>query len=243
MARGVGNSFQQETKYERGELGGGRPDSDREPEPFKDYPDVPRIALDPPQLENGPPLWEILHQRRSVREFVPGKIRKADLSQLLWAAQGITADLYGHALRAAPSAGALYPIETYLAVHDVETIAPGVYHYDARAHALDQLKTGDIRLAVARAALDQDAVYEASLVVIWTAVFQRSKWKYGQRAYRYIYLDAGHIAQNVALAAVGLGLGSCQIAALYDDEVNAILGLDGKTESAIYMTVVGKPKN
>lgn len=76
----------------------------------------------------------------------------------------------------------------------------------------------------------------------WTAIFQRSKWKYHQRAYRYVYLDAGHIAQNVALAAVALGLGSCQVAALYDDEVDALLGVDGTEESVIYMTVVGRPR-
>jgi SagB-type dehydrogenase family enzyme len=151
----------------------------------------------------------------------------------------VTATQHGYALRTAPSAGALYPIETYVIVHAVETIAPGIYHYDVRAHALEQIKTGDFRLAVAQAALDQDMAYEAGLVFVWTALFQRSKWKYGQRAYRYVYLDAGHIAQNVALAAVALGLGSCQIGALYDDEVNALLGVDGKTESTIYMTVVG----
>lgn len=76
----------------------------------------------------------------------------------------------------------------------------------------------------------------------WAAIFQRSKWKYHQRAYRYVYLDAGHIAQNVALAAVALGLGSCQVAALYDDEVDALLGVDGTEESVIYMTVVGRPR-
>jgi SagB-type dehydrogenase family enzyme len=79
------------------------------------------------------------------------------------------------------------------------------------------------------------------VVFVWTALFARSKWKYRQRGYRYVYLDAGHIAQNVALAAVALGLGSCQIAAIYDDEVNALLGVDGVEESAIYLTVIGKP--
>lgn len=81
----------------------------------------------------------------------------------------------------------------------------------------------------------------AAVVFIWTAVFQRSKWKYGQRAYRYVYLDAGHVAENLALAATGLGLGSCPIAALYDDEVNGLIGADGVAESVIYMTAVGCP--
>jgi SagB-type dehydrogenase family enzyme len=80
---------------------------------------------------------------------------------------------------------------------------------------------------------------EAPVVFIWTAVFQRTKWKYGQRAYRYIYLDAGHIAENLALAAVSLGLGSCQIGALFDEEINQIIGVDGKEESVLYMTVAG----
>jgi SagB-type dehydrogenase family enzyme len=80
------------------------------------------------------------------------------------------------------------------------------------------------------------------VVFVWTAVFARSKWKYRQRAYRYIYLEAGHIAQNVALAAVALGLGSCQIGALYDDEANALLGVDGEEESTIYVTSVGRSR-
>ena len=82
----------------------------------------------------------------------------------------------------------------------------------------------------------------ANVVFIWTGVFRRSKWKYKQRAYRYVYLDAGHLAQNLALAAVALGMGSCQIAALYDEEANALLGVDGVEESTIYMTTVGRPR-
>jgi SagB-type dehydrogenase family enzyme len=146
-----------------------------------------------------------------------------------------------YALRAAPSAGALYPVETYLSVQMVEGIEPGIYHYNVRTHDLDRLRPGDFREAVAEAALDQGFLAEAAVVFAWTAVFARSKWKYKERAYRYVYLDAGHIAQNVALAAVALGLGSCQIAALYDDEVNAVLGVDGKEESILYMTALGRP--
>lgn len=135
----------------------------------------------------------------------------------------------------------MYPVETYLALHNVEGIEPGIYHYAVQGHQLEQLQVGDFRAATARAALDQGIASSASAVLVWTAVFQRSKWKYRQRAYRYIYLDAGHIAQNVALAAVAMELGSCQIAALYDDEVNALIGVHGEEESVIYMTVVGRP--
>jgi SagB-type dehydrogenase family enzyme len=143
-------------------------------------------------------------------------------------------------LRVAPSAGALYPVETYLSVQKVEGIGQGIYHYNVRLHELDLLRSGDLRFDLARAALDQDFLAEAAVVFAWTAVFPRSKWKYQERAYRYVYLDAGHIAQNVALAAVALGLGSCQVAALFDEEVNALLGVDGKEESIIYMTAVGR---
>jgi SagB-type dehydrogenase family enzyme len=129
-----------------------------------------------------------------------------------------------------------------LVIHAVEGIESGVYHYSVEEHALEQLKTGDFRMDVARAALDQEIAYWASVVFVWTAIFERSKWKYRQRAYRYIYLDAGHIAQNVALGAVALGLGGCQVAALYDDEANTLLEVDGIKESTIYMTVVGRPR-
>ena len=119
---------------------------------------------------------------------------------------------------------------------------PRFIHYDVRQHELEQLREGEYRIETAQSALDQRIAATANVVVIWTAVFPRSKWKYKQRACRYVYLDAGHIAQNVALAAVALGLGSCQIAALYDDEANALVGVDGEDESVIYMTTIGRPE-
>lgn len=161
------------------------------------------------------------------------------LSYLLWASTGIQRVEQGFAFRTAPSAGALYPIETYLMVHRVEQLEPGVYHYDILHHRLDLLTKGDCRGSIARAALDQSMCASAAVVFVWAGVFNRSKCKYGQRAYRYIYLDAGHIAENLALGAVSLGLGSCQIAAVYDDEVNSIIGVDGKKESVLYLSVVG----
>ncbi|MBW1856548.1 MAG: SagB/ThcOx family dehydrogenase [Deltaproteobacteria bacterium] len=181
-----------------------------------------------------------MKKRRSVREFKEEPISLSDLSQILWASQGITQKIQGAHLRTTPSAGALYPIETYLVINAVSELEAGVYHYAVENHAMEQLKQGDFRAFVARAALDQDVVFSANVVFVWTAIFERSRWKYQQRAYRYIYMDAGHIAQNVALSAVALGLSSCQIGALYDDEANVILGVDGVSESTIYMTAVGK---
>jgi len=239
---GIGDSFQQETKYRRDHLPGGKLEWAAKPETYKRYPSTPKIPLSLPQTGDGVPLWNVLNRRRSERHYQDTSLQEAQLSQLLWAAQGITQESRGYGFRTAPSAGALYPVETYLAIHAVEGIAPGVYHYAVENHELEQLKAGDFRSEIAQAALDQGMAAQANVVFIWTAVFQRSKWKYGQRAYRYVYLDAGHIAGNLALAAVALGLGSCQIAALYDGEANELLGVDGVEESTIYMTTVGRPR-
>jgi len=238
---GIGDSFQQETKYQRGHLPHGRLDWASKPARYKRYLQAPKIQLSDSNTDAGASFWDILRRRRSVRRFGNEPLQEAELSQLLWAAQGITEGSPSLGLRTAPSAGALYPVETYLVLHTVEGIDPGIYHYGVERHELDQLKTGDFQMEIARAALDQEMAAWADVVFVWTAVFERSKWKYKQRAYRYVYLDAGHIAQNVALAAVALELGSCQIAALYDDEVNGLLDVDGVEESAIYMTVVGRP--
>ena len=242
MKDGKGDLFQKETKYHRGKLPGGHLLWHAKPETYKQFPSAPRIELDPPQREGGIPLWNAIQHRRSIRDFREEPLKKSHLSQLLWASQGITNEYMGYELRAAPSAGALYPVETYLFIHDVEGIDPGIYHYAIQNHQLEQLRKGEFRRAISRAALDQSMALEANVVFAWTAVFERSKWKYNQRAYRYIYLDAGHIAQNLALAAVSLGLGSCQIAALYDDEVNELLDVDGEEESILYLSAVGFPR-
>ena len=240
MKKGVGDMFQQETKYKRGELPAGGLDWTSRPAPYKRYTDVPTITLPAPDCDQSIPYWEVIKKRRSLRNFSSEPLSAKELSHILWASQGITREVQGFALRAAPSAGALYPVETYLVIHNVSAIEEGVYHYAVETHELKQLRQGDFRVSVARAALDQEIAYCAPVVFIWTAIFERSIWKYKQRAYRYVYLDAGHIAQNVALSAVALGLGSCQIAALYDEEANELLGVDGNNESTLYMTAVGK---
>jgi SagB-type dehydrogenase family enzyme len=241
MKKGIGDQFQEETKYERDRLPGGYLDWSNKPETYKQYPDKPRVALPRPATEGGAPLWDILSSRRSVRDFLERPVEAHQLSQILWASQGITAEQFGYKFRTVPSAGALYPVETYLIVNHIEGIPQGVYHYNVLEHCLEQIKEGDYRVTMARAALDQKIAYDANLVFAWTAVLERCKWKYKQRAFRYIYLDAGHISQTVAMAAVALGLGSCQVAALYDEEVNDLLGVDGSEETAIYLTVVGNP--
>jgi SagB-type dehydrogenase family enzyme len=221
-------------------MSGKRLDRQAQPRLYKEYPDSPRIALPPVASPGGPPLYDILQKRRSVRDFKAVPITSESLSYLLWASTGISARQQGYDFRTAPSAGALYPIETYLAVKNVTGIEAAIYHYCIQRHVLELLSKGEHSAQVARAALDQQMCMDAPVVFMWTAVFQRSKWKYGQRAYRYIYLDAGHIAANLALAAAGMNLGSCQIGALYDDEVNELIGVDGIEESVVYMSAVGR---
>ncbi|MBN1109248.1 MAG: SagB/ThcOx family dehydrogenase [Methanomassiliicoccales archaeon] len=238
---GVGDTFQRETVHRRDRLIGRYLDWDRKPGTYKSYPESPRVAL----LEAERPsttLDHVLRVRRSVRDFERRAIPLQELSYLLWASTGITRRERGYEFRTAPSAGALYPVETYMAVNDVTEVPPGIYHYSIRDHALEQVRRGRMGEELARAALDQGMCARAPLVLIWTVLFERSKWKYDQRAYRYLYLDAGHVAQNLALAAVALGLGSCQIAAMYDEEVNELLGVDGAEESAIYLSAVGWPR-
>ena len=235
----AGDIFQQETKYYRGKMSGAGADRLSEPETYKQYPDCERIALPKLSAPDAGLLHDALSRRRSVRRFGQTPISAEHLSYLLWASTGISHRQAGYEFRTAPSAGALYPVETYLSVQNVEGIEQGIYHYAIADHVLELLEAGDFSVDVARAALDQQMCAEAAVVFIWTGIFARSKWKYGQRAYRYVYLDAGHVAENLALAATGLGLASCHIAAIYDDEANEIIDVDVAEESVIYMTAVG----
>jgi SagB-type dehydrogenase family enzyme len=201
---------------------------------------APRTHL-PAPADGDAALFATLAQRRSVRRYAPQALTLPELARLLWAAAGVSAAGAGMAFRTAPSAGALYPIETYVGVGQTEGLEAGLYHYAVLDSCLELLTAGDVRPQLARAALDQSFVAEAAVVFVWTAVFARCRWKYGERAYRYICLDAGHIAENVALAAVGLDLASCPIAAIYDDEADAVLGIDPADEGVVYMMTVGRP--
>lgn len=241
MDDGIGERFFRETRHRRGHLVGGRPDWSNQPCWYKTYPGAPRSEVPKAEITPDPGIFGVMERRRSVRRYGGRPMTLEELGRLLWAAAGVTRLERGVAFRTPPSAGALYPIETYVAAHRVLGLEPGLYHYAVLERCLEQLQTGDVRLATARAALDQRIAAEADAVFIWTAVFERSRWKYGDRAYRYIWLDVGHIAQNVALAAVALGLGSCQIAAIYDDEADHLLGIDSDQEGTLYMTAVGRP--
>ena len=238
---GIGDKYQQETKYEQGRMPSHRLVWESKPDVYKEYPEAHKIELatfEPSQLMS---LDQALRQRKSIRAFQDKAISQGQLSYLLWSSTGIQRIEEGYAFRTVPSAGALYPIETYVVVNNVRKLQAGVYHYSVRNHQLEQIKLGEFQQSIAAAALGQGMCASAAAVFVWTAVFERCKWKYGQRAYRYMYLDAGHIAENLALAAVSINLGCCERGALYDDHVNAIVGIDGTEESVLCMAVVGIP--
>jgi SagB-type dehydrogenase family enzyme len=238
---GIGDRYQQETKYSREHMGRGFLDWEHKPKPFKEYPDaVPVIKLLPPQKQKDAGFWHTLTKRRSRRDFTAAPLSLEELSQLVFATQGITAHYEGYLFRTTPSAGALYPVESYLAVNRVATIPRGLYHFNVEKNSLELLRDDDTADGLCRAALGQTMVIDSAVVFIWTALVARAKWKYGERAYRYIYMDAGHIGQNLYLAAAALNLGCCTIGAFFDDEVNNIIGVDGIEETAVYMGVVGK---
>jgi len=238
---GTGDRFQQETKYVPDKMPRHRLVWEAKPPLYKEYPEAPKIELPPFKPSEATSLDDTLRRRKSVRDFQEKPISKGQLAYLLWASTGIQRHEEGYAFRTAPSAGALYPIETYVIANNIRDLDAGLYHYSIQNHQLELLTQRDLRRAIAEAALGQMMCAAAPAVLAWSAVFERCKWKYGQRAYRYIYLDAGHIAENLALAAVSLNLGTCEIGALFDDHVNAILGIDGTEESVICMAVVGVP--
>jgi len=239
--KAVGERFQEETKYSPQSIGGHSLDWEHMPERYKSYPEsIRRIALPKPQIDEEANLWKVLSQRRSVRNYsIDRTMPLGVFSTLIWATQGITAEVRDFEFRSAPSAGALYPIETYLLVRDVEGLDQGFYHFRPRSFDLEFIKPGEFGRDLAKAALGQGMVSKAQAVFIWTAIIERSRWKYRQRAYRYIYLDAGHIAQNLYLAGTAAGVGVCGIGAFFDDHVNALIGVDGVEETAIYLASAG----
>ena len=237
----LGYRYLQETKLQRQTLFGSPRPAVAPTAAFKEYPGRPRVALLPEPGKLSANLWQLLQARRSVRKYGERPLSLGDLANLLWAAQGLTAQAGSYLFRTAPSGGALYPVETYLAVNRVETVAPGLYHYNVRELCLEQLRAGDTGAELARAGLDQHSLARAAVVFIWSAVLRRNICKYGHRGMRYILMDAGHICQNMLLGAEALGLAACPVGAYYDEECNDLLGLDGEEESVLYMATAGHP--
>ena len=193
-----------------------------------------RIELPEPSVDGGISLNEAIKDRRSRRRFAPGSLSLEEISLLLWAAQGET-DPRGK--RAAPSAGALYPLEVYLVAADVEGLETGVYRYRPEGHLLKSKSGGDARESLAAAALGQSAVSSAPADILIAAEYARTTKKYGKRGIRYVHMEAGHAAQNVYLECENLGLATVTIGAFRDAEVKEALGTDFEP---LYIMPVGR---
>ena len=196
--------------------------------------DSASTPLPSPALSGEASLEEALVRRRSVREFDAQPLTTGELGQLLWAAQGIT---HERGFRTAPSAGALYPLEIYVATTD------GIFHYQPHDHQLLVTSPDDAREKLYQAALKQEPVRQAPAVFIVTAVYQRTAAKYGaERSPRYVHLEAGHAAQNLLLEAAALGLGAVPIGAFHDEEIQEALGLPADHQP-LYLIPVGHPRD
>lgn len=192
------------------------------------------VQLPAPNRAGEVPLERTLAERRSIREYPDAALSLAQLGQLLWAAQGIT-DARGY--RSAPSAGALYPLELYVAVSDVRGLAPGLYHYQPEQHRLVQTLARAPRTELAAAALSQPWVKEAPAVVIFTAVYRRTTQKYGDRGHRYVHMEVGHAAQNLFLQATALQLATVVVGAFDDETVAGVLDLPAQVRPLMLMPV------
>jgi SagB-type dehydrogenase family enzyme len=200
--------------------------------------DAPPIALPPSQPAGDATVEEALQSRRSVREFTEAPLSLAQVSQLLWAAQGITSPM---GFRTAPSAGALYPLEAYLVAGKVTDLAPGVYAYDPHAEALEIRGEGDRRRRLAEAALSQDWIATSPAVIVLGAVARRTTHKYGERGHRYVHMEVGHAAQNVYLQAAALGLGTTMVGAFRDEKVQAVMAMHDDV-APLCLLPIGRPR-
>jgi len=195
---------------------------------------IKNVELPAPKTQGKISLEEVLWKRKSVRAYSQEPLRLEEVSQLLWAAQGITHD---EKRRTAPSAGATYPLEIYLAVNRVEGLAPGIYHYINKSHSLELTKTGNFGKALRDAALGPDMLETAAVNIVVTAVYERTSLRYGERAPRYVHMEVGHVGQNIYLQAEALGLGTVAVGAFDDEKVQSLMGIE---EKVLYILPVGK---
>ncbi len=243
MSTGVGAEFIEKTKYKyfgpsKQQRGIGPPALeavfDKDGEKF----DLP----DPNGIDSA--IKKLIDGRSSVREYHDVAISKEELSYLLWCTQGVkerVGDI--HTFRTVPSAGARHSLETFLLVNNIDGLRPGLYRYLALKHKIQEfIKSDGIFDKVTYGCLGQEFVKEGAVTFIWVCVVERMTWRYGERGYRYVMLDAGHVCQNLYLAAESVGCGVCAIGAFDDDIMNKLLGLDGKEKFVIYIAAVGRKK-
>jgi len=196
--------------------------------------DLPEPAL------RGLSLEEAILARRSVRSYSEDSLSMTELSQILFAAQGITGRRGDLALRSAPSAGATYPIEVYAFADRIEGLAPGIYRYLPEGHGIELVKAGPHGESLTEACLGQSMPEEAALSLVLTAVAERTTSRYGDRGIRYIHIEAGHVSQNICLECASLGLGAVPIGAYDDQRLDSLIGIDGEEEMSLYVNSIGR---
>lgn len=208
---------------------------------FKSYPRFDQIALDRVPSSSGLSVEDAITNRRSRRDFTGEPISLGELSKILFYSTGITYRnrTWDDSRRAYPSAGAGYPLESYPVVLRVRNVDRGIYHHDVKRNTLELMRGGDFSSRIVQCT-GQEWVRAASVVLVVSAVFGRTIAKYGDRGYRYVFLDAGHMVQNTYLVAVSMNLGCCTIGGFLDHEMDTMLELDGRDESVVYIAAIGR---
>lgn len=207
-----------------------------QPQPVEDIKTEPEIDLPPPQFKGDMSVEEAIRMRRSVRDYQDKSLSFEYVSQLLWAGQGITEGFK----RAAPSAGATYPLTLYLVVGEqgVEGLASGIYEYVPKTHSLVMVKSGDFRQRVATACLGQSFIQEAPVNIVIAAEYERTTARYGERGIRYVHMEAGHVGENIYLQAGALGLGTVVVGAFLDVDLAEVVDLP-EEQVPLYVMPVG----
>lgn len=243
MSTTVGKEFMWNTRLDR------QGDTDQErglPQPPQEMAGpqrAKRIALPTPDCLPVYPcdLTAAIGSRRSLREYAETPLTIDELTYLLWCTQGVHQAMPAATLRSVPSAGARHPFETFLLINRVEGLEPGLYRYLAMSHELVALGAGpNIADDLVAACAGQKSVGRSAVTFFWVAVPARTTWRYGDRGYRYIHLDAGHVCQNLYLAAEAVGCGCCALAAFFDEMLNRALGIDGENAFVTYVAPLGK---
>lgn len=246
MNKNIGKEFMEKTKYqylEETDQNKGLPQPPLELE----Y-DTDAVLIELPLIENIKvkeiDLREAIEGRKSLRKYADKPLTLEELSYLLWCTQGVKRVISRPAtIRNVPSAGSRHSFETYLLINKVKGLRPGLYRYLAIDHKLMEVNMEpDIKEKITHSCLNQIFVKNSGVTFIWSTDIYRMKWRYGERGYRYIHLDAGHVCQNLYLAAESIDSGVCAIGAFDDDEINNLLGLDGDEQFVVYVATVGKKR-
>jgi SagB-type dehydrogenase family enzyme len=236
----IGPRFHHETSYDRDGFKG-KSISHGEAIPlFKEYPGSEKTKLPMPE-ESGTSLVAALNARHSVRSFADRAITLPQLSRLLQSADGASHGTDNYPMRTAPSGGALYPVDMYVAASNVEGLQAGLYHFKPHDSSLELVEAGDFGDRLHGAAFEQGCVGSSPITIVLTARFERSTKKYADRGYRYTYMEGGAICQNIYLQAGALQLGTVAVGAFNDEALNKLLGIDGLSEAALLIMPVGYP--